>query len=101
MSTRDLGTGSLLSTFSVGRRGVGGVGGVGVLRGGGEERSMTRLRLAPRSLRGPLGPRQSSPSSLQLIFFYPLSSPSCSVFCLFIYLPFFFPFLSVSLLPLV
>lgn len=36
MSTRDLGTGSLLSTFSVGRTGVvEGRGGAVVLRGGG------------------------------------------------------------------
>lgn len=82
MSTRDLGTGSLLSTFSVGRTGMVGGAGVGVQSGGGEKRSMTRLRLAPRSLWGPLGPPQSSPFT-ETDFFYPLSSPSCSVFCFF------------------
>lgn len=62
--------------------------------GGGEKRSMTRLRLAPRSLWGPLGPPQSSPFT-ETDFFYPLSSPSCSVFfavCLFIYLFLFYIF---------
>lgn len=61
MSTRDLGTGSLLSTFSVGRTGVVEGGGGGVVLRGGEEQGMTRLRLAPRSLWGPLGPPQSPP----------------------------------------
>lgn len=52
--------------------------------GGGEKRSMTRLRLAPRSLWGPLGPPQSSPFT-ETDFFYPLSSPSCSVFFFFLF----------------
>lgn len=52
--------------------------------GGGEKRSMTRLRLAPRSLWGPLGPPQSSPFT-ETDFFYPLSSPSCSVFFFFVF----------------
>jgi len=84
VSTRDLGTGSLLSTFSVGRTGVVEGGG-----SGGEEWTMTRLRLAPRSLWGPLGPAQSSPPLPATDFFYPLSSPSCSLFCSFIYFLFF------------
>lgn len=87
VSTRDLGTGSLLSTFSVGRTRVV-EGGAGVLRGGGEERSMTRLRLAPRSLWGPLGPPQSSPLTAADFFLSPFKS---ILFCfLFIYLILFF-----------
>lgn len=57
-----------------------------MLRGGGVEQGMTRLRLAPRSLWGPLGPPQSPPLTAADSF-YPLSSPSCSLFLLFISLP--------------
>lgn len=57
-----------------------------MLRGGGVEQGMTRLRLAPRSLWGPLGPLQSPPLTAADSF-YPLSSPSCSLFLLFISLP--------------
>lgn len=87
MSTRDLGTGSLLSTFSVGRTGGGGGGSGG---GGGGEQGMTRLRLAPRSLRGPLGPPQSSPLTATH-FFYPFSSPSSRVFFFLLYFSLIFP----------
>lgn len=52
----------------------GGVGRGSVLRGGGEERSMTRLRLAPRSLWGPLGPLQSSPLTAADLFLSPFKS---------------------------
>lgn len=53
MSTRDLGTGSLLSTFSVGRTGGGGAGACGVggaasvLRGGGGEREYDKAETCP------------------------------------------------------
>lgn len=48
MSTRDLGTGSLLSTFSVGRTGgVAGGGGTSVLRGGGGEREYDKAETCP------------------------------------------------------
>lgn len=83
--TRDLGTGSLLSTFSVGRTGVmGGWGGVEKRGGGREERSMTSLRLAPGSLWGLPGPLQSTPSSpLTPADFFPSSFKSILFFFLF------------------
>lgn len=59
---------------------------------------MTRLRLAPKSLWGPLGPQQS-PRLTAADFFYPLSSPSCSLFLLFISLPHILS--SILLFPLV
>lgn len=47
MSTRDLGTGSLLSTFSMGRTGVVEGGGGVVLRGGGEEQGYDKAETCP------------------------------------------------------
>lgn len=48
MSTRDLSTGSLLSTFSVGRTGGEvGEGGTSVLRGGGGEREYDKAETCP------------------------------------------------------
>lgn len=94
MSTRDLGTGSLLSTFSVGRTGVVEGGGGGVVLRGGEEQGMTRLRLAPRSLWGPLGPPQSPPP-LHQIPSIPFQVHLVFFCYLFLYLP--FPFFHLTL----
>lgn len=90
--TRDLGTGSLLSTFSVGRTGVmGGWGGVEKRGGGREERSMTSLRLAPGSLWGLPGPLQSTPSSpLTPADFFPSSFKSILFFFFFFFLIYLF-----------
>lgn len=68
-----------------------------MLRGGGEEQGMTRLRLAPRSLWGPLGPPKSPPTAPDS--FYSLSSPSRCLFLLFISLP--HNLFSISSFPLV
>lgn len=66
---------------------------------------MTRLRLAPRSLRGPLGPPPSSPLSLLQVFSLSLalSLPfQVRLVLFFVYLfIYFYLFLSVSLSPLV
>lgn len=61
--------------------------------GGGEERSMTRLRLAPGSLWGPL---QSPPFTRNRLFLSPLKFV---LFCFFIFLfQIFLPSLSLGLL---
>lgn len=52
---------------------------------------MTRLRLAPRSLRGPLGPPPSSPLSLLQVFSLSLSLPfQVRLVLFFVYLFFYF-----------
>lgn len=92
MSTRDLGTGSLLSTFSVGRTGGGGGGGGGartsVLRGGGGEREYDKAETCPQVPAGTTGTSAIIPPLTAAGFFsLSLSAFKSILYCfLFIYL---------------
>lgn len=88
MSTRDLGTGSLLSTFSVGRTRLVERWGGGCWSRCGEWRRRAEYDKAETHPQVPVGTTGTTavipPHCTAADFFYPLSSPSCSVFCLFI-----------------